>query len=103
MHYLHPDDALFQLPPLPPRDILPPSTQMSGCAAIFDDTSTSSLKPQLATGREKTLPSVLHSLAVDLHWCHRERIHWPVEESLKPSTYTYILLVGNDLGLTSHN
>lgn len=84
MNYLHPDDALIQLPPAPPRDILPLSRR---ALMTQDEGPKPTFLPRPAAGREKTLCTILHELALDLHWCHRERIPWPVEESLKPSTY----------------
>lgn len=85
-NYLHPDDALIQIPPAPSRDILPLSTLRGHSLALQPQGEKLAYKPRLAIGREKTLCSILHVLPVDLHWCHRERIHWRAEKSLKPTT-----------------
>ncbi|KAK7678313.1 hypothetical protein QCA50_018661 [Cerrena zonata] len=84
--YLHPDDALAQLPPAPPCHMLPILKPIRPWPLIPTDGEDVKCKPRPADGREKTLSNTLGSFAVDLHWCHREWIRWTAEKTLEPST-----------------
>ena len=85
--YLHLDDAFARAPLLPPRAIIPIPAPRSRSASLASDNK---YRLRLATGKEKTLHGTLHRLAVDLHWCHRERIRWPAEDTIRSSTYVRI-------------
>lgn len=98
-NWLHPDDALAQLPPRPPHGIssnLPSNSNPTSLlsTALQNEASTDSDSEyhciRLAVENERTLKLCLHRLSADLHWCHRERIQWPDECSLNVSTFVLL-------------